>query len=670
MSRRNRRVFASFNAVLTAGALAVAPVSCKDDPKENSAKGDKDKGDKGDKDDGAKDDGAKDSGDKEPKPAADGGKEQVAADDEPPGSIADRALAAVGAGKDITPAYPVDLDPLLDMIPADAEGFLVVRDAGGLMDTMFSMLGAERPALDRLAKLIESDDPAEAAEFRDNLGKVDKFEAALGASGIDLALGGVVGKRKNGQAFFVYGAKAPDALVTLATTMGDPPNKKKDCSELSDGYVVCVDNGMGAYAPGKRAKELRTELAASLPGMDPERGNIVGLLNTDDGIIPLMVETGQGMAHITFVAEQAREPMAKFLEPSKAPALGLVGPGEPFMWGQGSKKAIMDQAKGTNPIAENIAKTLTGEALFAGLSGSHAIFMGIGVDDPAPASGLVGMASLAFDKAPKTLPDGTKLGLEVKAVEAGGKTVQTVHATFSGSKAWDFAAKLGYANEAFAFSGGQFAGATFGGTEEVVKTIVGYSGTGPSSELLESLPVPLSKALSEGRTSLAAHLPFDSMQSQETRELFASIEEVVPPDELPPVDMSDLMDSVLPLAAPLSSVSMWVSDVDKGPVFHVVVQGFADASTPEGKAATEAMKAVAGGADPAATYAALASSYSSSSRAWSYRARAGSVGDPMASAIAAGVVLGGVGALFFARKVEEGSGTIAVPSSEIAAPPK
>jgi outer membrane biosynthesis protein TonB len=62
------------------------------------------------------------------------------------------------------------------------------------------------------------------------------------------------------------------------------------------------------------------------------------------------------------------------------------------------------------------------------------------------------------------------------------------------------------------------------------------------------------------------------------------------------------------------------------PVMHVSVQAIGNRATDEGKAALDAAHTVADGGDPAAAFAALATTYAASPMAWAYKTRAGTEG--------------------------------------------
>ena len=636
------RVPSSLCAVLTASALSLAPISCKDEKKEG--------GDgHADKDKDAPKDGA-DGGAKAADGAAKSDDDGGGGGDGDGGLVATaKAAAGIVTGlRDIEPSYPKDLDAVLNLVPADADTFIVVRDVGSIVDGTLGYLEAGKTTFDKVGTEIAKEDPAEAAEMQDGLKKIVEFEKALKASGIDMSAGAVIAKKGEDKAIVVYGSATADALPTMLTAVGAKENLPDKCVAVASaaGYAVCTSEDPAVYAPGSKAAELRKKLSDALPGVDLDRGNILAHFKTDDGEqISAVVETGQGMAHVAFAVPQARKDVAGAIESGKAAGLGLIGPGQPFMWAQGSKKQIADAGASAPPMAQNVVKTLTGEFLAGGITGAKGFAVLVGLTDPAPVAGLVALASLGLGEVPKELPDGTKIEAAVKTI--GG--AQAVHVKFAGGSQEKVFKELGYASEVFGFAAGQYAAVTLGASQDVVDTIAKYTDTGPSKEMLEALPAPLAKALEAGEPAFAMYVPFDALQAAGTQKAFDAVAAAMPMGEMGKTDPKVALGLFLDVMAPMSSVSMWLSQVDKGPVFHIAVQGLADAGTDEGKAALEAMAAVAGGADRKATYEGLAAKYPSSARSSSYKARAGQLGDPFSAVFVVAAIGGMAGAALFMR---------------------
>jgi hypothetical protein len=646
-------------AVLTAGALGVAPISCKDDPKDAGDAADPGKADSPQApaaDDAA--DAAGADGDQ-----ADGGATKS-------GGIAQVALEAITGPRDITPHYPKDLDALLNLVPDGADTFIVVRDVGSLVDGTLGYADAQRASYEKLADEMAKEDPADAKEFREGLDKVREFSKTLAASGIDLSAGLVIADKRGTKddTVIIYGSATANALPTMLTTLGAKGDLPDNCAPVAAfaGYAVCSEVSVSTYAPGSKASDLRKKMQDALPGVDLERANLVAHLHTDDGDdIPVIMETGQGMAHIAFAVPQVRADLTRYLEAGAAPGLGLIGAGQPFLWGRGSQSEITASIATAPPMAHAMIKTLTGEFVAGGLDGTKGLGVMIGLTDPAPASGFVSLASMGLGEVPKELPDGTKIEASVETLRG----TQTLHAKFIGGKQEPIVKKIGYASELFAFAAGNYGAFTAGATEDVIDVVAKYKGTGPSADLLAALPMPLAKSIELGEPAFAMHMPFDALQSAQAAEMMTSLIDEIPPSPGAPADPKAIAALGIDTMAPFSSASLWLTHLDEGPVFHLAVQGFADVGTPEGAAALAAIKAVSGGADRKATYDALAKKFPSSPRAYSFRARAGDVGDAMASLVVPAIVLGGAGAFWFlGRAMSFGTKTETAKPPAVAVP--
>ena len=637
--------------MLAAGTLCVAPIACDDKAKtEGKTSADsKDSAKKGDPEKAVADGTASQGGEKEP-------------ENEGVVDLAKHVASVVAGPRDITPSYSQPLDPLLDLVPADADMFIIIRDLGAFVEGTLGYLEASKASLGLLASEIEKTDPADADELRDSLKKIVAFEKALTASGIDLSAGAVIaGKHDDDEhSVVLYGSATADALPTLLTTVGATGDIPKHCALVASaaGYAVCSKFDTKGYAPGSKAASLRKMLEAELPGVDLSRANIVAHFVDDEGNrIPVAVETGQGMAHIAFAVPQTRKQLGKYLQASKGAGLGLIGAGQPFIWAQGSKAEIKAAGKKAPAMAQNMVKTLTGEVIIGGIEGAKGFAALIGLTDPAPAAGLVALASLGLGEVPKELPDGTTIEATVKTVRGA----QAVHVKFEGGKQAKFLKEMDYASELFGFAAGGYAAVTVGATEDVVEKVSSYKGSGPSAAMLAALPAPLATALEAGEPAFAMYIPFDALQAAGAAKVFDALSGELPAAEFGKSNPKKIMQVSMDLLAPLSSTSVWISHLNEGPVFHMVVQGFAEAGTAEGRAAFDAIAAVGGGADRTTSYAALARKYPTSARVSSYQARAGELGDPFASLFVLGA-LGGAGAgLWLGGSVL--SGPIAVPPS-------
>jgi hypothetical protein len=565
-------------------------------------------------------------------------------DEEPAEHAANTSETAAIA--EIVPSYPIGLDVLLDLVPEDAESFVIVRDLEGLVAGGFAYAQAQKAAMGRYAAEVAKTDPKEAEDLRRAASVLDGLDGILAASGIDLSAGLVFATRTGSDdAYVVYGSARADALPGVLELLGANDSEiPRNCvlSTSTAGYAACVTGATSTYAPGNRAKQLRARLAATLPGTDVDRGNVVGSITRDGEAIPFVVETGQGTAQIAMAAPAAREPLSKLVQTGPAHGLGIVGPGQGFVWGLARKEAFIDEGSPPPAMLVSFLGSLTGEFVLGNVADMKGFVAAIGVSDPGPASGLVTLASLAFGEVPSELPGGVSLELELTSVEAAGSKVQTIRAGFRGGPVDRFVA-MGYTPQVHAFAAGTLAAIAIGTGSEVVSKLASGSTSGPSEALLATLPPALARSLRSNEVAFAAHAPLDAYQATSTRQLLVELLERWGADALE-VDAELAAKISLDALAPLSSATVWVTELQRGPVVHVALRGFVEPGTDEGKAALAALRAVSEGADPRTIYATMATEHAASPRASAYRARAGELGDGLDALYVGTAGLGFLGA--------------------------
>lgn len=569
-----------------------------------------------------------------------------------PGPADDAALtAAVAKMVEAETHYAASLDPLLDLLPAGSQSLVVVRDVEGLLAAADAAVGPMDPSIRALATMAGAKESSDAARVLDGF-------VSLGTAlrGPEFAIDkGIVVGDVEGKGVVVYGASKPDALPTLLHALGtEGDDLPDDCKAIEGaaGYVVCASEPetLAKYAPGHAAAAVRAKLGERLGAKEIDRANVIAHVGKDPDPkdhVTFAVATTPGLVHFTVGLSSAPEELGRVLGFGASPSLGLMAPGTGFYWLKIDTKAIADQTKDQPFIVRNVLDTLTGELVLGTMGDPAALVVLAGVDDPAPAGGLVAMAGLQTDALPKTLPDGSSLEVGVETLIVGGKDTQVLHAKLTpAGKGAELFAKMGLVPEAWLFSVGGYAGVALGADETVVEKIAAYPGGAMGPELARALPKPLAQGLIDGDVSLAMHLSVDGLQSPQVAEAFDMVaEEVakeVPADELPPgVTAPQVMSLLRALAAPVSGFSVWMGPSKGATVVHMAVSLAGDTHTEEGKAAIAAMAAVAGGGDVATIYGELATRFAGSDRATKYQARAGMRHDgALASAAMLGVMAG------------------------------
>lgn len=559
-------------------------------------------------------------------------------------SPAGAAKAVLDLPDDPKVEYATSLDTILDQLPAGSDEFVVMRDPSAALDLFDSLIGSH---LDAFKKELEA---------MSGSGQIEKMVSAMGAmrlefskKAIDFDKGLLFSVKDEA---IIFASENPNAFKDFLTAVSfGEADLPEHCvaPAAMPGYAACGDDKskLEGLTAGKEGKKHVEALSGSLKGVDITRANVAGAAKPDGGLPPIhfSVETANGAVHLALTNVPGINEGTDFLASGAAPALGLLDSKSAFLWGRVNlDKFAKDIASAPPPIGP-VAKTFTGEMFLGGLGGGGGLGVLAGVTDPYPASGMVALAGTQLDAIPKTLPDGSTVDVKVEQIEAGGTKVGTVHAVLGGNSQLAKLKELGMTPELYGFSAGKYVALTVGATADVVGKVAAYDGTQASASALAQMPSGLSRAMAAGDAAFAMHLPMDGMQTKSVREYFNSALQAMPKEQLAGSNPDQLSRLMIGGVAPFSSFSAWLTNPESaGGVVHLVVQAFGDVSSEEGKAANDAVIKIAGGADPVATYAALAKAYPDSPRVESYQERAGeakgAVGSPMTSAFVLGVLAG------------------------------
>lgn len=544
---------------------------------------------------------------------------------------------------------------MLDLVPADSEQFVVIRDLNEVLDESQWMLGAIRAPLLRAMELDGKPDEDAVRIVRD----FDALRGKFATSGIDFDRGVAVIGNVLGSDVIVFSSANPEALNELFTALGGSPSgsgaerreAKMKCTTVADaaGFAACAekdDGTLAKYKPAKAAAALRTELSKKMAGVDLEQANVVGRWHdaVRGDTTAFAISTAPGLLEVHLATKLAVD-FEGFTATGPSPALALAPKGSSFVWGRFAPAFAADQAKSAPALVGNVVATLTGE-YFVGSTVDPALVALVGVTDPGPAAALVPMFSLVQDQVPKSLPDGTALEMKVESIDPGtGTGVQTLHAIGTGPRA-DLFAKLGLVQEGVAFVAGKYGAIAVGIGTNLVSRIAAFDGGAGEAPIASVLPADLATALRDGKASLAVHLELDGMQNPVLGDAIATTLGELPPTPAGKPTPKDLLDVATGLIAPLSSLSVWTTR-DGGPsIVHVAMRSFGDPASDEGKAAHAGVVEIAAGTRDAKTvYGELVGRYPSSPRAFAYRARAHGRAAAVAPAMG-GVVLAGA-AFFF-----------------------
>jgi hypothetical protein len=546
------------------------------------------------------------------------------------------------------PSYAAKLEDVLALVPKGATTWAIVRDPGALLRGAAWVLDAERKSLEAFVAAAEAAGQPALPELRTFLAKYGPLVAQLAG---DLQLDrGVAVAGVHGEPVLVFAATASDALVKALTTAGlELPADLLTCRSLPEpaGIVACAADAkaLDGLVLGAASAERLAQLEAKLPGVDLQRANIIAVVDgekIDEGVA-LTVETTPGHLQIGIQVRGAPAELRNALVKGSPTAFGAVAPGSTFMWFRLDPSLLATRMATVPAPFDAVVKTFTGEFLFTSVTDPFAFVVLLGVTDPQPFRGAMALTMLGLggDKVP--LPDGTSIEVKLENVATEGGTVQAVRASLGDRPELAQFAPYGVKSEAFSFATDQWMALALGTDATVVPKLAKVSGTGPSAELLASLPEGLARALSAGEVMFAWHLPLDGLQSPSLRASTAAAVAALPKgtDPMEATVVTELLD----LLAPLSTASAWLTWNELGPQVQLAVRGFSDPTTEEGKAAQVALADVDGGNDASARYGALADRFADSPRALSYRMRAGRVAGAEGGALAAVALVGMLAAI-------------------------
>jgi len=555
---------------------------------------------------------------------------------------------------------PAALDPLLDLIGAGADTYIVVRAPHEFIDGFGGIVLGGKDIWTRILDgARDPSEPDDMADLRKLLTEFDTIQTTLAAGGLHLERGFVVSGKRNGKSVTVLAADDPEALPKLARTMSSKPDEvTTTCKALPEvaGFVACSEDAavLAAYQPGKTATTWRAAIASKLGDGALEGANVLSTFAEGAGDVVVGIHTTGGVLQIDVNAPGAL-PFVEVDAPGPATALALVSPGSSFAWGRLDSAALVGKAKAAPAMVTNIVRALSGEILVASIGTAPGIVTLIGLDDPTPVAGLIPMAALAKGSLPKQLPDGSKVEVVIESVDDGsGGTLQVLRAKVE--PAGDLATlreQLGMQSEVTAFVTKQWAAVAMGTGTAVIPDVVKATGGAPSDALYAALPGGLADDLRAGRASMVIHAELDGLHAPGVKDTLATSIAGVPATA-GKIAPKDALDAAFLTAAPLSSLSLWATSTADGAVFHFVARGFGDAITEEGRAAQQARFDVQTGARDAATaYGALVTAYPSSPRVEAYRVRAGQrTGSAAPGAAAIAGALAAIALPAFAKYIE------------------
>lgn len=555
-----------------------------------------------------------------------------------------------GTEADIQPlesvSYARALVEQLDLIGADADGYVVIRDLRPLIAqgrrVEQVMAGPLARAIPALAQLGGGTGQARLAQLERARELLALLLAGLEGSGVALEQGVVVslgqGPSGQGQAIVAFATADLQRLAALATLADASLDLARSCAALSDrpGWYACSLGGpdqLERYVPAMQGQALAARLAARMGGASLESINVALSLVSGQTPIDAVLRTDPGLWELTVPVPPGEGPVPgdqqQILVSGAAPALRALVPGTSFMWARVDPSVLGEDG---SPVAAVGPELLTGELWFGALDHPNGMIAQAGITDAsAAATGVSTLASMlpTTTVEPEQLP-GLRLDLDRASIDLDGELVSSIGVSMSGDAAQMWATTLGVDPRARLWASGDYLSVALGEVQAIPAYLARRSGSGPSPAALAGLPPTLAHALLAGEVALVMHVVLDHWQAPpseaELQALLAGLPETSRPS---PTAITALFEGL----APWSTVDVWLS---RGPstgdtrswLAHVSVVPFGvgapGVDAAEAAAASEVLDTVLGGADDAqAGYRALLSRFPASPRAPSYRARVG-----------------------------------------------
>lgn len=577
------------------------------------------------------------------------------------------ACKSGGEKTQVKAEYANTLESLLDMVGAERDGFMVVRD----MRPMISLAKQARtmvdgPVNDVLAEVEKGGKNVDREEFEEFRGRFDALMDAVDGAGVKWDQGVVVHGQKGGDGIILFQAESVEKLKVLTAAVGAPDTAVTEhCANLDadPAWIACGESveDAKAFKPGKQGKAVLDEVGKNLPGVEFDRVNLV--FDFDEATIAMTSDPGLYEFAMTPKDEELEE--LAVLSAGAAKALRVVNPGDTFLWGRVNMEQAKKQAGGVPAPAKAMVDAIEGEYLLAGLSDPRSIIMQMGISDPYPVRSMIDLGWTQKDALPKSDPKvpGVSWTFEETEVKVAGETARVLSVLFAGEKIDEFGGMM--PPRISALVGGGYLTFGVGLDANGAKALAEASGEGPSKELLNTLPAHLADALESKTALIAYHTSFDSLQSDPLRQ---SVADNLAKIDLPEKPPAPAIAGVLKFLAPFSELSFWLTRHETTPVFHFAIRTFGDDRTEEGKAALAALEASYAGKSGKEAYGPLVSKFGSSHRAASYKARAAqamdevSFGGPLALGVAAGI-----GAASFQKYIDRSKESAAMIEAQQAA---
>lgn len=536
-------------------------------------------------------------------------------------------------------SYQRSLAEQLDLVPADAPGYVVVRDLRPLVDQARQieqvMAGPLTRAIPALARMGGGDGEARLAQVAGMREIVRLILAGLEGSGIDLSKGVVIGDPE-GEPVVAFAAGDLERLGALASVVGDEAVEfVKGCGTLADmeGWVVCSlagPEGLARYQPGMAGEAEAAAFAKRLAGVELDRVNVALSLGKAPAVpgqpaagFDAALRTDPGLWELSVPMPMPEG--APLLTTSGGQALRGLVPGTSFVWVH-VDPAGLDE--GTPGMGAMVGQLLTGELFLGAADDPAGLVVQAGVGDASEAAkGIQRMAQMLPPSPyePPELP-GVVVELDRASIGLDGKLVPSLGFQLTGQGAEQWKATLGVDTRARLWAYGDYMTLAAGEVQELPVALGRLRGEGPSPEAVASLPPTLARSLLAGEVGVAMHMVLDHWQAPPSEAELAAMFAGLPAERRPdPEGITALFEAL----APWSSLDLWLRRPEGQDQWFIQLSlvpfgapgdGVSEAEVEAAGAAVDAVLAGEGGAD---AYAKLLERFPDSPRAVAYRARLG-----------------------------------------------
>ncbi|HLT35173.1 MAG TPA: hypothetical protein VK034_02785 [Enhygromyxa sp.] len=549
-------------------------------------------------------------------------------------------------------SYARTLEAQLDLVPPDADLYLVVRDLRPLIaqarrveQVMAGPLARAIPALARLGGGSGEARLAQLARARELLALL---LAGLEGSGVELDKGLVV-VQGEGEPLILFAAADLQRLGALASLAGASVDLASSCGELGEqpGWFACSLGGaepLASYRPAKQGAALARRLGDRLGGVELERVNVAISLAETGGSLDAVLRTDPALWELSMpVPLPAGQ---NLLAVGSAPALRALVPGTSFAWGRIDASALAGDQAPAGPVKPEL---LTGEFWFGVTDDPDGLVAQAGITDASEVAKSVQALAALLPSDPNDLiaPEqlgGVRVDLDRASIDLDGKLVPSIGLTLTGDEAQGWAEALGVSPRARLWAYGEYASVAVGEVQAIPAALGRLDGSGPPPAAIAALPPTLARSLLAGEVALVVHLVLDHWQAPPSEAELASLLAGVAPELRP--DASGIT-ALFQALAPWSSCDLWLRAHGQQWIANLSLVPFAVATGEvghdEARAAAAVLDAVLAGGDGQAGYLELLAAHPRSPLAYAYRARAGDAPDHHATI---GMVeLGLIGAL-------------------------